>query len=38
MAQSHKRLNKKPSFKTGRERQALSRKNLSLLKELSKDA
>lgn len=33
MAQSHKRGNKKPSFKTGRERQARANKNFQILKE-----
>ena len=34
MAKSHKRLNKKPNFKTSKKRQALAKKNLELLKSL----
>lgn len=35
MARSHKRGNKKPNFRNSREKQAISVKNLELLKNLS---
>jgi len=34
MAKSHKRLNKKPNFATGKKRQEQSRKNIEVLKSL----